>query len=226
MGLKHTGHHAALTNSPWRVVHAVMLTVSALCVFLATGCAEKPFTPVYIVGLKPELPRAERESQLDQLRPTFRWEPFPRAKDLVELEPRGGKRVAAVSYELRLWKVGKEFSGTGAAPESTTRIGVTSDYAYSWRHECRDTDPGKLIYTKRGLVTPEHTLETPLESNSRYFWTVRAHFTLDGKRRATEWSEQLHDLTVSPKFGFQNQDDGCSYPATFHLIRTPKEPGY
>jgi hypothetical protein len=78
-----------------------------------------------------------------------------------------------------------------------------------------------LVYTKRGLVTREHTLETPLQPNARYFWSIRAHFTLDGKRRATEWSELLPDLTVNPEFGFQNQKDGCSYPATFHLIRTP-----
>ena len=222
MGLKHSGNHAASTNLQWGVVHAVMLTaVSALCVLLAMGCVAKPFTPVYIVGLKPELPRADRESQVDQLRPTFRWEAFPRAEDLAEIVPRGDERIAAVSYEWRLWKVGKEFSGTGLAPESTARIGVTSDYKYSWRHECRDTDPGELVYTKQGLVTPEHTLETPLESNSRYFWTVRAHFTLDGKRRATEWSEQLPDLTINPESGFQSRDDGCSYPATFFLIRTP-----
>ena len=167
MGLKHTGHHAASTDSQWGVVHAVMLTaVSAICVLLATGCIAKPFTPVYIVGLKPELPRADRESQVDTLRPTFRWEQFPRAADLVEIDPRGDERIAAVSYELRLWKVGKEFSGTCVAPESTARIGVTSDYKYSWRHECRDTDPGELVYTKQGLVTPEHILETPLQPNS------------------------------------------------------------
>ncbi|MGH9550790.1 MAG: hypothetical protein ACRD3W_15520, partial [Terriglobales bacterium] len=173
--------------------------------------------------LEPLRRRADRESQLDQLHPTFRWESFPRAKDLVELDPRGSKRVAAVSYELRLWKVEKEFSGTGAAPEPTTRIGVTYDYAYSWRHECRDTDPGEFVSSKQGLITPDYSLETPLESNSRYFWTVRAHFTLNGKRRATEWSEQLSNVKLNPEFGFQNQDDGCSYPATFHLIRTPKE---
>ena len=224
MGLKHSGNHTASTNLQWGVVHAVMLTaVSAICVLLATGCIAKPFTPVYIVGLKPELPRADRESQVDTLRPTFRWEQFPRAADLVEIDPRGDERIAAVSYELRLWKVGEQFSGALEKPGTIDWIGAASDYKYSWRHECRDTDPGELVYTKQGLVTPEHILETPLQPNSRYFWTVRAHFTLDGKRRATEWSEQLPDLTVNPVVGFQNQEDGCSYPATFHLIRTPKE---
>ena len=223
MGIKHSGHHAASTDSLWGVVNAVMLTVSATCVLLAAGCVEKPYESFFIVGLKPEAPRTDRESQLDTLRPTFRWESFPRAKDLVELDPRGGARMAAVSYELRLWKVGKVISEARMAHESTARIGVAADYTYSWRHECQDTDPGELVYTKQGLVNPEHTLETPLQPNSRYFWTVRAHFTLDGKRRVTEWSEQLPDLAINPEFGFQNQVDGCSYPATFHLIRSPKE---
>lgn len=220
MGLKHTSLHAGSTDSQWGVVRTVILIVSALWVLLATGCVAKP---VYIVGLKPELPRADRESQLDTLRPTFRWEPFPRAADLVEFDARAGGRMVTVSYELRLWKIGKEFSGSPVAPGSRTRSEATADFTYSWRHECRDTDPGELVSTKQGLVTPEYTLEIPLQPNSRYFWTVRAHFTLDGKRRATEWSEQLPDVTLHSEFGFQNQNDGCSYPATFHLIRTPKE---
>ena len=163
MGLKHTGSHAASTDSQWGVVHAVMLTVSATCVLLAAGCIKKPYESFYIVGLKPEAPRADRESQVDQLHPTFRWEPFPRAADLVELAPRGGERIAAVSYELRLWKVGKEFSGTLVAPGSSDLIGAASDYyKYSWWHECRDTDPGELVYTREKTVPG--TVSCPLES--------------------------------------------------------------
>jgi hypothetical protein len=75
-----------------------------------------------------------------------------------------------------------------------------------------------LVYSQQGLVTPEHTLGTPLQPSSLYFWTVRAHFMLDGKRRATEWSEQM------PYFGLSAAwKDGCYNPATFHLIRTPAE---
>ena len=222
MGLKHTGNHAASTGSQWGVAHAVMLTVSAACVLLATGCFDRP---LYIVGLKPESPRADRESQVDTLRPTFRWEAFPRAKDLAELDPRGGERIAAVSYELRLWKVGEQFSGALEKPGTIDWIGAASDYKYSWRHECRDTDPGELVYTKQGLLTPEHNLETPLQPNSLYFWTVRAHFTLDGKRRATEWSEEFPHFHRYRYIDlvFESQKDGCSYPAAFLLIRTPKE---
>ena len=218
---KYSGNHAASADSQWGVVLAMILAGSAACVFLATGCASQP---LYVVGLRPELPRVERISQLDTLRPTFRWEPFPRAQDLVELAPHGGERIAAVSYELRLWKVGKEFSEIGVAPtRSQDPIEAASDYKYSWRHECRDTDPGKLVHTKQGLLTPEHNLEFPLQPNSLYFWTVRAHFTLDGKRRVTEWSEVFPHFYGNVDLVFASREDGCSYPATFHLIRTPKE---
>ncbi len=70
---------------------------------------------------------------------------------------------------------------------------------------------------------PEHTLETPLQPNARYFWTVRAHFTLDGMRRASEWSEEFPHFLGNEEHVFESRKDGCSYPATFHLIRTPKE---
>jgi hypothetical protein len=212
MGRKHIVKYPAPTDPQWGVVHATMLIVSATCVLLAAGCAPKP---PYVVGLRPESSFAGTESQVYTLRPTFRWERFPRAKDREEIATHAGERIGTVSYELRLWKVGEEF------PRSSGGIGEVYDYKYSWGHECRDTDPGKLVYTKQGLVHPEHTLETRLLPNSLYFWTVRAHFTLNGKRRATEWSEQLSYVNVWPSEGFESRNDGCSYPATFHLIRTP-----
>jgi hypothetical protein len=211
MGHNHIVKKPAPTQARWGVVHAAILVVSATCVLLATGCAPKP---PYVIGLKPVVPFAEKESQVDTLRPTFYWQRFPRAKDLEELAPHAGERIAAVSYELRLWKVGKEFPEGGG-------IGREYDYKYSWEHECRDTDPGELVYSKQGLVNNKHILVTPLRPNSLYFWTVRAHFTLDGKRRATEWSEQLPTFGLYGNLEFSSRNDGCSYPATFHLIRTP-----
>jgi len=217
MGLQHTVKHPAPTDLQWGVVHGAILTLSATCVLLAAGCAPKP----YVVGLKPESPIVESESQVDTLRPTFRWERFPRAKDLEELGPHAGERIGAVSYELRLWKVGKEFSGKFEIHGTTGWIGAPDDYKYSWGHGCRDTDPGELVYSQQGLVNPEHTLGTPLRPRSLYFWTIRAHFMLDGKRRATEWSEQLPAFRFSASLGLESWKYGCSDPATFHLIRTP-----
>jgi len=218
MGHKHTFNHPASADPQWGVVYATMLTLSATIVLLAVGCTP---TQPYVVGLKPESPFPKSESQVDTLRPTFRWERFPRAKDLEELGPHAGERIAAVNYEVRLWKVGKEFPGISNLVNADYDRQSQFDYKYSWGHECRDTDPGELVYSQQGLLNPEHTLETPLQPSSLYFWTVRAHFMLDGKRKATEWSEQLILKPYDPSERFEDREHGCSSPATFHLIQTP-----
>lgn len=51
------------------------------------------------------------------------------------------------------------------------------------------TDAGdKLIYKRRELLEAYHRIETPLEPGTRYFWSVRAHFKLNGHPRTIEWS--------------------------------------
>ena len=185
----------------------------------------------HIVGLKPDYPAlscvgyrrycplfSNRTPRVDSLRPTFRWEPFPRVQDLKELGFHADQRITNVSYELRLWKVGEDFSGNVNRPGTSGEwIGEADEYKYSWGHECRDTDPGALVYTKAGLPSPEHPLETPLQPDSHYYWSIRAHFRLDGKRRATAWSE----LWPSDNFHAEYADHLCSPLATFHLFRTP-----
>jgi hypothetical protein len=211
-----------------RIVPPALLTLLAVLGVLATGCI--PQHHAHVVGLKPETPsikheasdlwltilapwknrlREVKETHIDTLRPTFRWERFPPLRH--PLHP----NVEAVTYELRLWKVGKEFSG--APQESGPWIGTKhDDYKYSWLYGCRDTDPGELVYSRQGIAQPEHTLETTLQPDSRYFWSVRAHFTLAGRRRATQWSEQLpHNAPVS------EIQSTCLMPATFYLIHTP-----
>jgi hypothetical protein len=47
-----------------------------------------------------------------------------------------------------------------------------------------------LVYRREHLTEPIHTLEILLEPNVRYFWTVRARFTVDGKTKVTEWSKR------------------------------------
>jgi len=168
-------------------------------------------------GLKPDSPFAEREAHVDTLRPTFRWERFPRAQDREALDPLG-KRIAAVSYELRLWQVGKDFPGISNLVDADTGRQRNYDYKYAWGQGCRDADPGELVYRQQGLGQPEHTLEIPLQPKSHYFWAVRAQFTLDGKRRATEWSEQV---IRDPSDRVEGRARSCSHPATFHLIQTP-----
>ena len=199
-----------------RVAPHALLTVLTVLGVLATGCIPQH----HVAGLKPESPSIEheasdlwltilapwqdrirnaKETHVDTLRPTFRWERFPRIRD--PSDPFFSTRMGSVTYELRLWKVGK---------------GFPDDYKYSWMYGCWDTDPGELVYSRQGIGQPEHTLETPLQPDSRYFWTVRAHFTLDGRRRATQWSQQLPHDTSASQF-----EATCLLPATFHLIHTP-----
>jgi len=47
--------------------------------------------------------------------------------------------------------------------------------------------PPQQVYERRGLAAPIHTLDQPLEAGTRYFWSVRARFDVNGKVRATHW---------------------------------------
>lgn len=47
--------------------------------------------------------------------------------------------------------------------------------------------PDVVICSKQGLREPHYKLEKPLAPCSKYFWTIRARFELDGKVRVTEW---------------------------------------
>jgi hypothetical protein len=57
-----------------------------------------------------------------------------------------------------------------------------------------------VVYRREGLPKPSHRLEMPLQPDTRYFWSVRARFTLDGRQRVTEWGTRCPfepQLTVS-----------------------------
>jgi len=47
--------------------------------------------------------------------------------------------------------------------------------------------PEAVIYSRQGLSEPYHKIELPLEPCTKYFWTLRARFELNGQPRATEW---------------------------------------
>ena len=50
------------------------------------------------------------------------------------------------------------------------------------------SDECKLVYQRQKLTTTEHRLKHALEYGTRYYWSVRAHFDVDGKARTTEWT--------------------------------------
>ncbi len=43
------------------------------------------------------------------------------------------------------------------------------------------------MYSRRGLPEPWHKLEEQLAPSTKYFWTIRARFELDGLPRVTQW---------------------------------------
>lgn len=55
-----------------------------------------------------------------------------------------------------------------------------------WQEE--GCERGRPVYERTGLVGPEHVVEEALAPASRYFWSARARFTLDGQPMVTRWS--------------------------------------
>jgi len=83
------------------------------------------------------------------------------------------------------WQVFPRESDRTIAPDDMARVrNVTYDLVIA-REE--NMVPADVVYERRGLPTAEHALETSLQPGSRYFWTIRAHFDLDGRPRVTEW---------------------------------------
>jgi hypothetical protein len=93
-------------------------------------------------------------------------------------------RVASLQPTLH-WQGFPRDSDLAAAPAEMGRISnVRYDLVIARQHELA---PAGIVYRRDGLPAPTHTLETALSPGTRYFWTVRARFELDGRERVTEW---------------------------------------
>lgn len=68
-----------------------------------------------------------------------------------------------------------------------------------WRLE--DNRPVERVYARDGLPKPAHKVGTPLEPSTKYLWTVRARFELDGQPRVSEWGVMLVRRIVSYRAG-------------------------
>lgn len=138
----------------------------------APASAAKPPVPEYV--LRPVYPQPVisfslrghktmlglRFVPVDDLQPTLSWEAFPRAVDVASAGGHAG-RFGDVRYEI-----------------------VVYDVKQPWRV---DLESSPHVYRRTDLDNPSHRLETALQPCERYFWTVRAHFRLDGWPRVTEW---------------------------------------
>ena len=124
---------------------------------LVVGCAGRVSVPVS--GLRPHYPEPSLKFvEVDSLQPTLSWEAFPRPIDLGENGVKG--RISNVTYDLRIWRADEE-----------------SPRGY----------PAEIVYARRGLREPWHTIEQPLMTSTLYFWSIRARFELDGQPRVTQW---------------------------------------
>lgn len=47
--------------------------------------------------------------------------------------------------------------------------------------------PAEVIYFRRGLSVNQHKMEQPLKPCSKYFWSIRVRFLVEGKERVSEW---------------------------------------
>ena len=59
--------------------------------------------------------------------------------------------------------------------------------------------PGKLVYGRKDIPAPHHTIDELLLPSTHYLWSVRAHFLMDNRPQVTEWSMAgyaLRDETV------------------------------
>ncbi len=138
-----------------------------LASIMASGCAHE----AAVVGLRPEYPKNLISSSLitaspeikfvrvESLQPTLRWEAFPRQQDREADNEGPLSRIGTVTYELKIWR-----SSDGYKPT-----------------------PSDLVYSRQGLVQPSHRIDQPLQPKTKYHWSVRACFELDGQPRVTEW---------------------------------------
>ena len=61
--------------------------------------------------------------------------------------------------------------------------------------------PYAIIYSKQGLREAYYKLKEPFEPCSKYFWTIRARFEIEGKVRVTEWgiSQRKFSHQICPR---------------------------
>lgn len=127
-----------------------------------------------------------RKDDVASLTPTLVWESFPQQDDAVQSAALAGHRVEDVTYELRLRRAGA---------------------GRSWS--------GPLVYERRGLMEPRHTVEVPLEPSQSYRWSVRARFRLDGRERVNQWSSRTWNQWQCPETSRAPFiPDPCSYRLT------------
>ncbi len=124
----------------------------------------------------------------DTFHPTFRWGSFAPLGEAAAGDQSGPlSRVQPLTYNLKVWRA------------DTNNL------------------PGELIYGRDGLPASPHRMELPLEPDTKYFWTVRARFDLDGQTRVSPWAVTRHRKGYSP-----STFDRVTNPFYYHFT-TPSD---
>ncbi|MCU0936434.1 MAG: hypothetical protein MUF66_10280 [Gammaproteobacteria bacterium] len=132
------------------------------------------------------------------------------------------KAVDSLQPTLK-WLAFPGASDVAAAPEEMARVkGVRYDLLIA-RHD--GGEPGEIVYRREGLAAPEHRLETSLEPDTLYYWTVRAHFDLDDRPRVTQWASMdfwpTRTVDGTPRLSWKF----LTPPTPFsYRFRTPRPP--
>ncbi len=86
--------------------------------------------------------------------------------------------------------------------------------------------PRPRVLEVNGLSVPEFQLKEPLSPCSRYFWSVRARFTLNGRPRATEWGGVYKNLGGHyPPYAHRRQPGHMTFPPDqlYYPMATPAD---
>ena len=132
--------------------------LACLGAVIIAGCG-KPA----IVGLHPDAPPVMRKGMSLQT-------------DFVEID------TLQPTFRWHPLAIGTDLPGD----QASVRIDNITYEIRIWRTV--SSDAGKLVYQRTQLTTTEHQLEHALDYATRYYWSVRAHFDIDGKNRTTEWT--------------------------------------
>jgi len=147
------------------------LVFPGIAIFAVTAACSIP-----VVGLQPEYPPVEKRT-------------FSRVTEFVEVR----SLAPTLQWEPFPRSTDREADKGG----SLDRMGELTYELRIWKTTTGES--GKLVYAREGLTGTHHTLEKPLEPGTRYLWSVRAGFTMDGRSQVIEWGLAgylLRDQTV------------------------------
>lgn len=170
------GHVRAV---PRRLMKALQHGVVCGLVILLLGCGLgthlRVITPVYPpVGSWVD-PTTSTPPQVDSLTPCLSWRLNPSSEEEFARLLKG--KPDSLKYELAIWKA-KGFSHE-EIEASGDRV-IHSDLMVE--------RPGPLRYHRADLINTEHVVETPLEPDTLYLWSVRVKAVRGGEAYVSEWA--------------------------------------